>query len=43
MADYNENASLYSEALVDLSTYDLVVTIPAVPRGRFYVFPFYDL
>lgn len=35
--------TLYSEAIVDLSSYDLVVTIPDVPEGRFYVFPFYDL
>ena len=35
--------SLYSEALVDLSSSDLIVTIPEVPSGRFYVFPVYDV
>jgi len=34
--------TLYSEALVDLSSQDLVVTIPEV-KDRFYVFPFYDI
>jgi len=37
------NFSLYSEALVDLSQEDLVVTLPPMPDDRFFVFPFYDL
>ena len=36
-----ETISLYSETLVDLSSHDLIVTIPEVPIGRFYVFPIY--
>ena len=37
-----ENISLYSEALVDLSANNLILTIPEV-SGRFYVFPIYDV
>jgi hypothetical protein len=37
-----ETTSLYSEALVDISACDLVVTIPEV-SDRFYVFPIYDV
>jgi len=41
---HNGIISLYSEALVDLSTQDLTVTIPDnFPADRFYVFPFYDV
>jgi len=35
--------SLYSEALLDLSSHDLIVTIPEVPSDHFYVFPIYDV
>jgi hypothetical protein len=38
-----ETLSLYSEALVDLSSENVIVTIPKVPSGRFYVFPIYDM
>ncbi|KAJ7186453.1 hypothetical protein C8R46DRAFT_1273041 [Mycena filopes] len=35
--------TLYSEAVLDLSVNDVVATIPPVPAGRFYVWPFYDV
>ena len=40
--DLTGNVSLYSEALVDLSSTDLILTIPEVD-DRFYVFPVYDV
>ncbi|KAF7369601.1 DUF1254-like protein [Mycena venus] len=35
--------TLYSAALLDLSAGDVVVSMPAVEEGRFFVWPFYDL
>ena len=35
--------TIYSLILIDLSRQDVVVTVPEVPDGRFYVFPFYDV
>ncbi|KAJ7488131.1 hypothetical protein FB451DRAFT_1081737 [Mycena latifolia] len=35
--------TLYSQGLIDLSTADLVATMPDMEPGRFYVCPFYDL
>ncbi|KAF1989743.1 hypothetical protein K402DRAFT_410857 [Aulographum hederae CBS 113979] len=35
--------TLYSKIAIDLSQMDVVLTIPEVKDGRFYVFPFYDL
>ncbi|KAJ6530846.1 hypothetical protein DFH09DRAFT_1285002 [Mycena vulgaris] len=35
--------TLHSESLIDLSTRDLVATIPPLESGRFYVWPFYDV
>ncbi|KAH8891775.1 hypothetical protein GQ53DRAFT_823209 [Thozetella sp. PMI_491] len=35
--------TVYSKVAVDLSSADVVLTIPPVPDGRFYVIPFYDL
>lgn len=34
--------TLYSKIAVDLSSNDVVITIPKID-DRFYVFPFYDL
>ncbi|KAJ7141956.1 hypothetical protein C8R43DRAFT_1071568 [Mycena crocata] len=34
--------TLYSEALCDLSSNEVVVTMPPMASGRFYVLPFYD-
>ncbi|KAJ7631867.1 hypothetical protein DFH06DRAFT_1140233 [Mycena polygramma] len=35
--------TLYSEGLLDLSGGDVVATMPPLEKGRFYVWPFYDL
>jgi hypothetical protein len=35
--------TLYSESLIDLSTKDVVVTLPTMEAERFYVWPFYDV
>ena len=35
--------TVYSAVPIDLSQRDVELTIPSIPDGRFYVFPFYDL
>lgn len=35
--------TLYSRAAIDLSSSDIVLTLPNVTDGRFYIVPFYDL
>jgi hypothetical protein len=35
--------TLYSKIAIDLSHADVAITVPPVPNGRYYVFPFYDL
>ncbi len=35
--------TLYSRVAVDLSQTDVVITVPPIDDGRFYIFPFYDL
>ncbi|KAJ7734834.1 hypothetical protein B0H16DRAFT_1426235 [Mycena metata] len=34
--------TLYSEALIDLSSNNVIATVPPMTPGRFYVLPFYD-
>jgi hypothetical protein len=35
--------TLYSRVPIDLSHFDVVLTVPEVPDGRYFVFAFYDL
>ena len=34
--------TLYSRAVLDLSSHDMVLTVPKINDGRYYVFPVYD-
>ncbi|KAI9664767.1 MAG: hypothetical protein M1821_006215 [Bathelium mastoideum] len=35
--------TLYSLAVIDLSSTDLTLTVPKISDGRFWIYPFYDL
>ncbi len=35
--------TLYSRIAVDLSQYDVEITVPPIEDGRFWIFPFYDM
>lgn len=49
LADPNSKAvvkpnvdTLYTVVVIDLSQDDLVLTVPEISDGRYWVFPFYD-
>lgn len=35
--------TLYSRVVLDLSSHDVVLTVPAVTDGRYWLYPVYDL
>ena len=40
---YPDADALYSRAVVDLSSNNVLLTLPQVPAGEYYVISFYDL